>query len=128
MLSSQMLWPRLCSNSVAFIVSLRCGCRQMLRVIPQADHRLRWTVFIRQRAQAGRAQQKIPGGLWLETKPPGGQDPEEVGAGEQQHRDFHGPDAADDAVCPSADLRKRFSARESVPEWLPAGTLRSNVG
>src|SRR5215467_12033178 len=128
MLSSQMLWPRLCSNSVAFIVSPCCGCREVSRVVPQTDHRTRWIVFIRQRAQTRCAQEKVAGGLRLETEPPSGQDPEEVRAGEQQGRAFDGSDAAHDAICPRADFRESLSAGESIAKWLPAGAHRPYLG
>jgi hypothetical protein len=98
-------------------------------VIPKPDHRLRKIVFVPDRAQARRAQQKIPARIsWISPKPSVCDNANEVSTGKQQHISRNRADTLNYTVCPLADLCWRFSSRGAVAEQLPVWTFRKNLG
>src|SRR5262245_53244071 len=87
-------------------------------VVPQADGRLRRGVLVAQRAQGGRGEEEHPPRGRLPPAPTGGEDPEEVAAGEQQHVAGGGPEAGDHPVGAGGDGRDAFAAGAAVAEEL----------
>src|SRR5258705_5124368 len=59
--------------------------RQMSGVVPQADRGSRKAVFVRQRAQARRVQEKVPRKSRIDAKPAGGQHSQEMSTGEYEY-------------------------------------------
>src|SRR5260370_5226885 len=98
-------------------------------VIPKPDHRLRKIVFVPDRAQARRAQQKIPARVsWISPQPPVGENANEVSAGKEQYISRNREHTLNYTVCPLADLRWRFASRRAVAEQLPVWTFCKNLG
>src|SRR5215831_10701906 len=132
MLSSQRLWPRLWSNSVAFIVSPfspekksgRSVTFYVVHVVPQPDRRFRNVVLVTQCTKARCAEQEVSAGCGRESEPPHRQYPQEMSAGKQQDIPLHRAHAAQHAIGALAHLFRRFSPWASVAENLPVRTLR----
>src|SRR5260370_30555779 len=98
-------------------------------VIPKPDHRLRKIVFVPARAQARRAQQKMPARVsWISPQPPVGENANEVSAGKEQYISRNREHTLNYTVCPLADLRWRFASRRAVAEQLPVWTFCKNLG
>src|SRR5271166_2311254 len=101
----------------------------MIIVIPKADRRVGKSVFVAERAQARRVQQKIPACTSRsQPKPTGSQNPKEVAAGKKQHISRNCADAQHYAVRPLADLGRGFPSRTTVPEDIPVGASAKNLG
>jgi hypothetical protein len=91
-------------------------------VIPKTDHRLRKIVFVPDRAQARRAQQKIPARIsWVSPQPLVGENANEMSAGKEQHIFRDRTNTINYTVCPLADLCWRFPSRGAVAEQLQSG-------
>src|SRR5260370_24454707 len=98
-------------------------------VIPKPDHRLRKIVFVPARAQARRAQQKMPARVsWISPQPPVGENANEVSAGKEQYISRNREHTLNYTVCPLADLCWRFASRGAVAEQLPVWTFCKNLG
>src|SRR5882724_9396897 len=97
-------------------------------VIPKSDHRLGKIVFVTERAQTRRAQQKIlTNGYWIERQPSGGKNPNEMSAGKEQYVSRDRTDTLDYTVRPLGYLCWRFASRGAVPEQLPLWTFGKNL-
>ena len=97
-------------------------------VIPKTDHRLRKIVFVPDRAQARRAQQKISARVSrVSPQPPVGENANEMSAGKEQHISRDRTNTLDYTVCPLADLCGRFPSRGAVAEQLPVWTFRKDL-
>ena len=89
-------------------------------VIPKPDHGPGQIVFITERAQARRTQQKIPASdTRSQPQPAGGQHANKVSAGKEQYIARDPPDTLNDAVGPLADLFRRFAPRAAVAKQIP---------
>src|SRR5438309_5069617 len=99
----------------------------MARVVPQPDYRLRQVVFVTQRTQARGAQQEVPTECGIEHEPARGEYSQEMPAGEKQHVTFDTAHAFHRAVCPRANLVRRFPSWASIAKQLPIRALPVNV-
>jgi hypothetical protein len=98
-------------------------------VIPKLNHWLRKIVLITERAKARRAESKIPASQsWSESKPPRGQDSDEVAAGKQQHVSGDGTDTLNHSVGSLLNLVRHLASRAAIPEQLPVWALRVDLG
>jgi hypothetical protein len=121
--SSGLLWNRYLKSLASNIRSRQLLAEQLARpdhvmiVIPKSDHWLGKFVFITERAQARRAQQKIlASGCWIEPQPAGGYNPNKMSTGKQQYVSGDCTETLDDPFCPLTYLCWRFTARGAVAE------------
>src|SRR5437660_12850216 len=91
----------------------------MASVVPQPDDRLRRVVFVAQRAQARGAQQEVSTECGIEPEPARGEYSQEMPAGKNQYVAIDRAHALQRAICPHANLARRFSSGATVTKQLP---------
>ena len=102
--------------------------RHVIIVVPQSDHGLGQIAFITQCAETRRAEQKIPSlRSGSEGEPAGGQDTNEVSAGEQQYVSRDAADTLDHAVRALADLHRRFAPGGAIPKQIPVRPISQDL-
>src|SRR5713226_5459514 len=99
----------------------------MASVVPQPDYWLRDVVFVAQRTQARGAEQEVSTERGIEPEPASGEYSQEMAAGKNQHVTFDRAHAFHRAVCPRANLVRRFSSRAAITKQLPFGALLVDV-
>jgi hypothetical protein len=100
----------------------------VMSVVPQPDHRSAKILFISDRTQACRAQEKGHAiHRRFESDPACGQHPNEVSAREKQHVSFNGSHAPQHVLSPRDYLGWRFASRAPVAEQLPVRALCTDL-
>jgi len=89
---------------------------EVVRIVPEADDRFFYIVFISQDAQAGGAEQEALSILWLKPEPTRSQHPKKMSAGEKQDVAAHSSYLLHDLIGTRSHLCWRFSSRTAVPE------------
>ncbi len=84
-------------------------------------------MLVTEHADAGRIQHKPPAVPGRQAEPAGGEHPQEMGAGEDQHRTVNLADLPDDPAGPLSGIRRRLAPWAAVPKQLPAGTLGKDL-
>jgi hypothetical protein len=97
-------------------------------LVPEVDRRLGPVVLVPHRAEAGRAQQKVPARPRFEAEPARGKHSEKVPARKEQHVAVHCPHPASHPVGPRPDLVRQLPSRAAVAEQLPVRALGTDVG
>src|SRR2546426_7175961 len=99
----------------------------MTSVVPQPDYWLRQVVFVAQRAQARWAQQEVSTDRGIEPEPTSGEYSQEMPARKKQHVTLNRAHAFHRAVCPRANLVRRFSSGAAIAKQLPIRALPVDV-
>src|SRR5215510_5220575 len=105
------------------------SCGHVVIVIPEADHGPGQIMFVAERAQARRVEQKIstPASR-SKRQPASGQNANKVSAGKEQDVSRNAAKTLDHAVRPRTNLFGRFAAWSAIPEQLPIRTLAKDLG
>src|SRR5262249_20008845 len=99
----------------------------MTSVVPQPNDRLGHVVFVAQRTETCRAQQKGFPSFGSQADPPGGAHAKKVAARKEQPVAWYRADATDPPISPRSDLLGRLPSRTAVPEQLPIWMFRVDV-
>src|SRR4029077_19828700 len=99
----------------------------MTIIIPQPDCWLGQVVFGAQCTQACCAQEEESASPRLQTKPAGGEYPQEVATGKKKHVTLDRTHTFDRAICPRANLARCFPARAAIAKDLPIRALPMDV-
>src|SRR5262245_57363530 len=84
-------------------------------------------MFVTHSTQTCGAQHETSADRSFESKPPSGENSQEVPTGKNEHVVVDRPQALDDAVGSHAHIGRRFTSRASIMEQLPIRTLLMNV-
>src|SRR5437867_502177 len=82
----------------------------MASVVPEPDYRLRQVVFVAQRTHARRAEHEVSTERGIEAEPASSKYSEKMRARKDQHITLDSAHAFHHAVCPRANLVRRFSS------------------
>src|SRR5271165_1398492 len=97
-------------------------------VVPEPDHRVGQIALVADRTQARRSQQEIlPPIARIQGKPASGKDTEKMAARKDQYVPRDCAEAFDHAICPRADLWRRFASRTAILEQFPVRTILMNL-
>ena len=119
--------PRSSWFSISSCSTIRSSADACSGLVPSPDDRLGAVMLVTEHADACRIQHELPAVLGRQRQPAGGEHPQEMGAGEDQHRTVNLADFPDDPVGPRSGIHCCLAPRASVPEQLPAGTLSQDL-
>ena len=95
----------------------------MPRVVPEAQHRLVFVVFIAERAECCGVEIQQPAGLRLLAEPAGRQHAQEMAAGKQKHVAVDLARSANDVIGSGRHKSQRLATGTTVAKQLPVGLL-----
>src|SRR5436309_3768822 len=99
----------------------------MASVVPEPDYRLRQLVFVAQRTHARRAEHEVSTERGIEAEPASSKYSEKMRARKDQHITLDSAHAFHHAVCPRANLVRRFSSGAAIAKQLPIRALPVDV-
>src|SRR2546426_3457245 len=99
----------------------------MASVVPEPDYRLRQVVFVAQRTHARRAEHEVSTERGIEAEPASSKYSEKMRARKDQHITLDSAHAFHHAVCPRANLVRRFPSGAAIAKQLPIRALPVDV-
>src|SRR5437870_656727 len=99
----------------------------MASVVPEPNYWLRQVVFVAQRTHARRAEHEVSTERGIEAEPASSKYSEKMRARKDQHITLDSAHAFHHAVCPRADLVRRFSSGAAIAKQLPVRALPVDV-